>query len=185
MERFARRIFSDLRLIIKFMNVEKEDIIYGLAEEAAYSFKGHFKTSDWVNFYLGAFVFIPLVTSLLTAFFDIPRTSERILSFLGMIFAIFALISNFNNNRKIADKKIKEHQELGNQYLELYKEIKVLACDINSLSSEKLMEIQKKISQLDQKTNDLKISFVGRWWSKIRINSEMDLKWLSNKEKHR
>jgi hypothetical protein len=163
------------------MSLSKTDILYKLAQETAYSSKGHFKRADWLRLSLGVYVFIPMVTSLLTLFFDLPYLGERIAGFLGLLFSMIALVSVRSNNRDRADEEIKKHMELGNSYLDIYKELRVLITQEENVPSEKIRSLHEAISKLDRESTSYQIGFVGRWWSKLRINSEMELDWLKDK----
>ncbi|MCK6462442.1 MAG: hypothetical protein L6Q29_01315 [Candidatus Pacebacteria bacterium] len=146
--------------------------------ETAYSSKGHFKTADWMELSLAAYVSVPMITSLLQVFFAFPDLAERIISFVGFVFAFLALGSVMANNRDKANRSIETHIDLGNKYLEIYKEIRVRLTDINSVTADMLAGWQARISELDRRTSKSKISFAGRWWSKLRIKEEMDLQWV-------
>jgi hypothetical protein len=97
---------------------------------------------------------------------------------LGFFFSFLALNSNSNNNRDKANKVIEQHFDLANKYLEIFKQIRNLNCDIESLTIQKLNEIQSEVTQLDIQSTQLPISFIGRWWAKLRINKEVDLGWI-------
>ncbi len=160
------------------MPLSNKEILYSFAEETAYSSKGHFKTADWLRQSLMFYIVIPFITSAITLVFQVPEPWQRIVSFAGFLFSFFALVSVWSSNRDKADLEIRKHMELGNKYLSIHKEIRILSAQSGELSSEKIQDLSKRINELDQETTTCTISFVGRWWSKIRINSEMDLDWL-------
>lgn len=163
------------------MNRDQQKILLQLAEEAIYSAKGHFKSADWLKVALACYIFVPLITSLILLFFIFSELWQRILSFFGFLFSSLALNSALNNNRDKANTLIKQHMDLGNRYLEIFKQIRNLNSDIQNLSIEKLEEIQKSISQLDNQTKFFPITFIGRWWTKLRIRGEVDLDWIYRK----
>jgi hypothetical protein len=72
---------------------------------------------------------------------------------------------------------MEEHMSLGNSYLELHKEIRNLATE-DSITKEQLNDISKKMVELDSKSKNFQISFIGRIWSKWRIKKEMNLEWI-------
>lgn len=160
------------------MSLNKKELLYQLAEEAAYSFKGHMKTADWIGVAIAFYIFIPMVTSLLVLIFSLPSFWQKIASLFGFLFAALALNSSLANNRRETDQIVRKHMELGNRYLALYNEIKVIATDIENLNQVELSQLQQKIDELNTETNRLRIGFVGRWWSKWKIRTEMDLDWL-------
>jgi hypothetical protein len=159
------------------MSLRKDELLRQLAEESIYSAKGHYKTADWLNVSLAGYIFIPLTTSLLLLLFTFPDLLQRILSFLGFLFASLALNSAINNNKDKGNKKIENHQSLGDKYLDLYKRLRTLYADLDNVTVGNLKNIQKELSQLDN-TKSLHISFMGRLWSKSTIKKEMDMDWL-------
>ena len=164
------------------MSLSKKELLYQLAEESAWSFKGHMKTADAYGFTLASLIVVPLLTSVIVLIFDLPIFIQKICALAGFLFSTFALMSTFATNKEKADQAIKGHVELGNKYLDLYNEIKVSATDISSLDQTKLSQFQKKIGELNTKTGDYRITLMGRWWSWWKIEKEMDLKWLYKKD---
>lgn len=150
-----------------------------MAEETAWSFKGHMKTADGYGLILACFIVIPLITSLLVLIFDLTTFIQKIVAAVGFFFSSIALASTLATNKEKADRTISAHIELGNKYLNLYNEVKVLATNIRTVDQPKLSELQKKLAELNMQTNMLRISLIGRWWSRWRINKEMDLTWLT------
>lgn len=157
----------------------KNDNLYYIAEEVAYSAKGHFKTSDWIKISLSVYIFVPMVTSLLLLFFNFEDFVSRFLSFLGLLFSMIALSSSMASNRDKANNRVKKHMELGNEYLEVFKKLRQMHSDEGGID---LAQITARVGEIDKKTNNYKISFIGRWWAKIKINKEMDLSWIRNKQ---
>lgn len=160
------------------MALTKKQLLYHLAEEAAYSFKGHMKTADWIGIAIAVYIFVPMITSLLVLLFDLPLLGQRVASLLGFLFAAFALNSALANNRNEANRTVERHMELGNKYLDLYNEIKIAATEIDRVDQARLSQLEKRIAELNAETSKLRINFVGRWWSKWRIEKEMDLRWV-------
>lgn len=148
--------------------------------ETAYSSKGHFKTADWMAISLASYICVPLATSLVSALFALSDAALRVVSFLGLFFSYLALSSVLANNRDKANRSIETHIDLGNKYLEIYKELRILTTDMSVVRADTLTALQRRISELDRATAKCKISFVGRWWSKLRIYSEMDLHWVDS-----
>jgi hypothetical protein len=154
-----------------------KDELKRMVIETAYSSKGHFKTADAMGLSLVAYVTIPMITSLLQAFFTFPDWADKSLSFTGFLFSFLALSSVLANNRDKANRSIETHIDLGNKYLEVYKEIRVCLTDVDKVTTEMLTAWQSRISALDGRTSKSKISFAGRIWSKFKIKKEMDLHW--------
>jgi hypothetical protein len=155
-----------------------KDELKRMVIETAYSSKGHFKTADAMGLSLAAYVTVPMVTSLLQAFFGFPDWANKTLSFVGFLFSFLALSSVLATNRDKANQSIENHIDLGNKYLEIYKEIRVRLTDINTVTTDMLSAWQGRISDLDRRTSKSKISLIGRWWSALRIKEEMDLHWV-------
>lgn len=160
------------------MSLTQKELLYQLAEESAYSFKGHMKTADGHGFTLASLIVVPLITSLLVLIFDLPLVVQRIASAAGFLFSVLALTSTLAINKEKADQTIAAHTELGNKYLDLYNEIKVVATNIETLDQTKLVYFQKRIGELNAETDRLRITLIGRWWSKLKIEKEMDLAWI-------
>lgn len=151
-----------------------------MAEETAWSFKGHMKTADGYGFTLACLIIVPLVTSLLALIFDLRIFIQKVVSALGFLFSSLALTSTLATNKEKADQIISAHMELGNKYLSLYNEIKVIATNITTVDQSKLSELQKKLDELNVQTSKLRITLIGRWWSWWKINKEMDLAWIKD-----
>ncbi len=157
-----------------------QQLLYQMAEETAWSFKGHMKTADGYGFTLACLIVVPLITSLVVLIFDFPIFIQRIAAATGFLFSSLALTSTLATNKGKANQTIFLHMELGNKYLDLYNEIKVLATNIGTVDQSKLSELQKKVGKLNSQTSKLRITLIGRWWSWWKINKEMDLAWIKD-----
>lgn len=157
--------------------MDKKKNLYQIAEEAAYSSKGHFKTADWIKISLMLYIGVPLVTSVILLIFQLGDMATRILSFFGFLFSIIAMTSVAANNRDKTSETIKKHMDLGNKYLDLHKQVRVEATKAD-IDTSALTSFTQKIAELDRETADLHICFAGRLWSKMCIKKEMDLDWL-------
>ena len=155
-----------------------QDELKRMGIETAYSSKGHFKTADWMSWSLASYISVPLVTSLLQALFIFSDFWNRVLSLLGLLFSFFALSSVLASNRDKANRAIEGHMDLGNKYLAIHKEIRILMADLTGVTTDQLTDLQERISELDRQTSRNRINLVGRWWMKARIKEEMDLGWL-------
>jgi hypothetical protein len=158
--------------------ITTKDELKRMITETAYSSKGHFKTADWMGLSLAAYVTIPMITSLLQVFATVPVWADNTLSFFGFLFSGLALNSVLASNRDKANQSIESHIDLGNCYLEIYKEMRVRLPEMEKITTEMLAGWQERISKLDRRTSKSKISHVGRLWSKLRIKEEMDLHWI-------
>lgn len=124
--------------------------LYLIAEEAAYSAKGHFKSADWIKLIINMLIAVPLVTSLLTFGFNLGQLITQIVSFIGLLFSFIALL--YTNEHVILNSKIIDHMELGNSYLELYKAIRTVCFEPSCITKEEVLNFQTKISELDKKS---------------------------------
>jgi len=150
-----------------------------LAEEAIYSAKGHFKTADWIGMAVAAYVTVPLLTSLVIFIFDPAETIEKVLALLGAAFSVLALASVWSQRRDKSDRAVKAHMDIGNKYLELYKEMRVTWANGNFLP-EAVSEFREHLSALDRQTSQTRIGLVGRYWARWTLRSEVDIGWLTD-----
>jgi hypothetical protein len=158
--------------------INKQDNLLRYAEETAYSSKGHFKTADFLKISLRFYISVPIILSIvLIVYGDMPIALSRLFNCLSLIFSFLALTSPMVSNQDQACRKMEEHMSLGNSYLELHKEIRNLATE-DSITKEQLNDISKKMVELDSKSKNFQISFIGRIWSKWRIKKEMNLEWI-------
>ncbi len=160
------------------MQPSEKGILYQLAEEAAYSAKGHFKTADWMGISASVYIFVPLITSIVTLIFKVPEVPQRIISFVGFLFSLIALVSVWANNREKCDQTIKKHHDLANRYLEICKQVRSEIFSGQTIANNAIQNFQSSISQLDRESGEYPIGLMGRMWSRLVINREMDLDWL-------
>ena len=95
---------------------------------------------------------------------------------------MLALNSILARNRDKASRSIESHIDLGNKYLEIHKEIRLQFADVSPVTGDMLADFQKRVSELDRQTTTNNISFIGRWWSKIRVYSGINLCWVDSLE---
>ncbi len=151
------------------------------AEEVAYSSKGHFKAADWTKISVRVFICVPIVLSIiLIVYSDMTMWLSRLLNCVTMIFSFLALASPLVSNQDQACKKIDSHMGLGNDYLDIYKQLRDLSTE-DSITQAKLGEISKKIRELDKRSNELRIPLIARWWSACVVKKQMDLDWVYEK----
>ena len=73
------------------MAITPQKLLYQMAEETAWSFKGHMKTADGYGFTLACLIIVPLITSLFVLIFDFPIFIQRIAAAMGFLFSSLAL----------------------------------------------------------------------------------------------
>ena len=155
----------------------KEENLLRIAEEVAYSSKGHYKSADWVSLSIKICIMFPIIISVaLLTWQTLPVDLSRFLNCTALVFSLIALMSPVLNNQDKTAETIKNHMELGNGYLEIYKDIRILLTQ-GTVSDSDMNGIMDRVRSLDHKTSQFRIGFVARIWSKWRIESEMDLSW--------
>ena len=158
-------------------NCKKRKILKELGEDAAYTFKGLYKTADWLRLEFKILVLITLLFSLIILGFgdNIPDTWSKILSITALIASIWLLI----NQGKY--EKVKDYMRLANQFKNLYDKIR------NSYYSghfKNIPDFQNEMVKLRRKTHKYPIGKIARWWSKYVIKDEMNLEWIYKNDCH-
>lgn len=158
-------------------NNPKENLLC-LAEDIAYSSKGHFKTADWINASPRIYLFFPLMISFLLMTFTFPDYAVRLLSAISFAIALFSILSHFASNQDSAKVTIEKHMELGNKYLALYKEIRTAYFSDDDIGSAAINDFTNRNNAIIEQSYPYRICLIGRWWAKLRIKDEMDLDWI-------
>lgn len=160
------------------MTLDYKSNLMRQAEEAAYSFKGHMKSADWVTWWLRICVGVPIIISvILLTWQGMNPELSRFLNCIAFIFSVLILTSPLLSNQDRAIATIKGHMDLGNDYLTLYKEIRDILSDSTPTKAD-MEKISQKMNELDKKTSSLRIGMVARKWSECVIEKEMDLDWI-------
>lgn len=163
------------------MSMTKRENLMKYAEEVAYSSKGHFKAADWTKISTQVYIGLPLIFAvILIVYQDMSQTWSRLLNCISMIFSLLALMSPLVSNQDQACKRTSDHMVLGNQYLDLYSQIRDISTEV-TVTKEHIDQISKKKRELDTQTHTLQIPLLARFWSWAVINKEMDLGWIYEK----
>jgi len=151
---------------------DKEIYLKRLAEDCAYTFKGLYKTADWLKLEYKLYLAVPIIFSIVSLGFEemISSFPLKILAVLSMVLTSLALMHQEEYT------KIEKYTQLANNYKSLYDEIEA---DYHKRDFENIDGYQQKVKELREQTSKYPINMIGRWWSKKRIESEMDLKWIS------
>ena len=151
--------------------MDKEIYLKRLAEDCAYTFKGLYKTADWLKLEYKLYLAVPIIFSIVSFGFEeiMSPLALKLLAVLSMIFTSLALINQEEYN------KIEKYTKLANKYKTLYDEIEA---DYHKRNFDNIDIYKQKIQKLREKTSKYPINLIGRWWSKKRIEDEMDLAWL-------
>lgn len=152
---------------------DNEKYLKSMAENVAYTFKGLYKTSDWLENSYKILLIFPIILCIGILAFDLylPKIALDILAFLSLASTIY-LVCNQKEYEKIND-----YRELANEFKSIYDELEM---QYKSANISGLKEINGKIGELNKKTSELSISLMGRFLSKRAIEKEMNLDWLTN-----
>ena len=157
------------------MEEEKLKLIQRLGEDTAYTFKGLYKESDWLKYRYQFYLSVPIVFSLITLGFDQEMLelssglSIKILTVISLIFIFLALLGqkrfeSVDSYRRLADE---------------IKTIYDLAEEAYSLKETKnYSELREQWNILRKQTQKYPIGAIGRYLSKRKIKTEMNLSWL-------
>lgn len=152
---------------------QQKELIKSLAIEAIYSAKGHFKTSDWIGYYLFLLVAVPFITSAIILVFPLPDFWIKFCSFIGLVFSLLSLVYAYASNQIEAKKQIETHMNIGNDYLSCFKQLRNMFF-LNSISKDQIETVSKEIQSLDKKSQTCKISAIARIHAKLTIKGEVD-----------
>ncbi len=153
------------------MNEKKLSLLQRLGEDTAYTFKGLYKESDWLELKYKLYLSIPIIFSIVSLGFDqeINPVYLKTLAVASLIFTMLVLLGqkryeSIDSYRTLADK-IKRIYDKSEQYfiLEEFDQYDELKNDWDTLS-------KKMVSH--------PIGFMGRFLSKVKIKKEMNLSWL-------
>lgn len=159
------------------MKFDRKYNLLSLAEESAYSAKGHFKSADWVNYSVRFAIFFPLCISVYFLAFPSVGQLSTIAATLSLLFSVIALTSPLIRDSERAVKEIEGHMALGNEYLSVHKSIRN-KLPLENVTEDEVSQFSLQVSELDKKTDKLPIGVMARWWVKYRIDDEMDLSWI-------
>ncbi len=101
-------------------NCNEQKILQELGEDAAYTFKGLYKTADWLRLEYKILLFITLSFSIIVLGFDdsLPGLWVKILSVMALIASVWLLI-----NQKEYEK-VEDYMRLADKYKNLFDRIK-------------------------------------------------------------
>ncbi len=142
-----------------------------LAEDCAYTFKGLYKTADWLKLEYKLYLAVPIIFSIISLGFEdmMSPFTLKLMAVLSMVFTSLALMNQEEYT------KIEKYMQLANEYKTIYDELESAyhKRDFKSLDT-----YREKIKKLREKTSKYPINMIGRLWSKNRIKDEMDLEWI-------
>ena len=146
-----------------------------LGEDCAYTFKGLFKTADWLKLEYKLYLAVPIIFSIVSLGFEdmIPAFWLKVMAVLSMIFTSIALMHQSEY------EKIEAYMKLGNDFKTLYDDIE---SDFYRDDISRIEEFKERIERLRKKTTEFPINIMGRFWAKNKIEKEMNLEWLKEAE---
>ena len=151
-------------------NCSKQKILQELGEDAAYTFKGLYKTADWLRLECKILLFITLLFSIIILGFDNSSSIyTKILSIVALIASVWLLV-----NQKEYEK-VEDYMRLADEYKNLFDEIRNT---YYSKDLKNIKDLQQKINNLRKKSHEYPIGKIARWWSEIVIKKEMNLGWI-------
>lgn len=158
------------------MKEKKLILLKRLGEDTAYTFKGLYKESDWLELKYKLYLSIPIIFSIVSLGFDqeINPLYLKILAVASLIFTVLVLLGqkryeNIDSYRKVADE-VKIIYDKSEKYFVL-EEV------------DQYEELSKEWENLRKKMVTLPVGVIGRKLSKIRIKKEMNLSWLGGEYK--
>jgi hypothetical protein len=147
--------------------------VRNIGEDCAYSFKGLYKQSDWMEKSIRIYVFAPLLSSIL--FLVAPTLAQSTFgTMLSVITLIFSIIMLTKRNQT---ESIVGYRDLANQFKEIYEQAELMYHSKN-YDNEQIKKLVEKKSELNTNTSRFPISGIARIWSKLVIKHEMNIDWL-------
>ena len=153
--------------------MEKEELksLQRLGEDTAYTFKGLYKESDWLERKYWLYLVVPGILSLVSLGFEqeLPELIIRILAAISLLCLILALAEQ----KRL--KSVDSYRCLANEIKAIYDRAEE-AYNRNDIESSGGLREQWDI--LRKQTQKHPIGLVGRWMSRRKIKEEMNLSWL-------
>ena len=153
------------------MKKEQLKVLQRLGEDTAYTFKGLYKESDWLEYKYRLYLSISVIFPIVSLVFDqeLSRLFIKILAVISLISIFLALLGQkrfecVDSYRCLADqiKTIYDQAEEA-YFLE---------------ETENYGELREQWDILRQQTQKCPIGIIGRYLSKRKIKKEMNLSWL-------
>lgn len=159
------------------MNDKKLNLLQRIGEDSAYTFKGLYKESDWLELKYKLYLLIPIIFSIVSLGFDqeIPAIYLKVLAVSSLVFTVFVLVGqkrfeSINSYRELADK-IKLIYDKSEECYLLEK-------------ADEYESLKEKWDSLREQMVNHPIGLVGRFLSKTKIKKEMNLTWLGGEYKN-
>ena len=156
---------------MSIQNYNKRKRLQELGEDAAYTFKGLYKTADWLRLEYKILLFITLSFSIIVLGFNdsLPGLWVKIISVVALIASVWLLI-----NQKEYEK-VEDYMRLADKYKNLFDKIRNT---YYSKSFENIEALQQEMNNLREESHKYPIGKIARWWSRRVIEKEMNLGWI-------
>lgn len=150
--------------------IAEKKALQAVGRDAAWTFKGLYKTSDWFTIRNGLLLIVPIGLTLYGfGASGLSAVVQKWFEVAGLGATVLALITQG------AHGKAALYQKHANEFKDIYDEA---AAAYLASAVGKVVELNKRLAKLRQKTIETPISLTGRWWAKLRISKEMDLRWV-------
>ena len=146
-------------------------ILQRLGEDTAYTFKGLYKESDWLEWQYRLYLSIPIVFSIVSLVFC-PALSAlwtRSLTAISLIFVFLALLGQKRF------ESVDSYRRLANEIKAIYDRARDAYFQNET---EKISELREQWDILREQTQSYPIRSIGRYLSRRSIKKEMNLSWL-------
>lgn len=153
------------------MEKEKLKTLQRLGEDTAYTFKGLYKESDWLELKYWLYLVVPGLLSIISLGFgqEIPEIIVRILAALSLTCLILALAEQ----KRL--KSVDSYRCLANEIKAIYDRAEEAYSRNDTESS---VGLREQWDSLRSQTQKHPVGLVGRLLSRRKIKEEMNLSWL-------
>lgn len=153
--------------------IMSKNVLKQIGESAAYSSKGHFKTSDIRRLTTYIYITLNFALSILCLSNIVANFWIQIFSVISLFASVLLLISETHGGLSVCN----EHEKYANLYLELHNDIYMLFQ--NDIPDEnEVSQLTERLNQLNKKQRP-NITIGGKYWAKYAIerSGEMNVWW--------
>ena len=153
------------------MEEGKLRFLQSLGEDAAYTFKGLYKESDWLEWQYKFYLSVPIFVSIVALGFDqeLPKLWIKILTAISLGFISLALLGQKRF------ESVDSYRRLANEIKAIYDRARDAYFQNET---ENISELREQLDILRKQTQGYPIRTIGRYLSRRAIKSEMNLSWL-------
>jgi hypothetical protein len=152
-----------------------KEILQKIGRDTAHTFKGLYKTADWLEFTQKWLLLIPIVLSLAVLIFEafIPTFAVKVLILVSLVITVYVILTQREYD------KIQDLRRLANEFKTVYDKSFMKYSRNDDGDLEELLEEEDR---LRIQTAALPISWVGNLLCRLLIDKEMDLDWAKPKQ---